>query len=176
MVGSGFVTKGLDRLLETVANLSQPLRSSVRLLVIGQDNPTAFLRQAKKLGIEEQLTIQSGRNDIPDVLQGADLMVHPAYMESGGLVLIEAVIAGLPVIATSVCGFAHYIEDAQAGVVIPEPFVQATLTQAVEGALSNVEQRAQWSSAGVAFGQEQTDLYDMPSRALAVIQKVVERD
>ena len=99
-VGSGFITKGLDRVMHMLAALPQDLRARVQLLVIGQDNPTAFLKLAKKLNIAEQISIQRGRDDIPAVLQAADLMVHPAYMESGGLVLIEAVIAGLPVIAS----------------------------------------------------------------------------
>lgn len=173
LVGSGFITKGLDRLLLAVAALPGEMRARVRLLVIGQDNPTVFLRQAQKLNIAERVTIQSGRNDIPDVLQGADLMVHPAYSESGGLVLIEAIIAGLPVIATGACGFAHYIEEAGAGRVLAEPFSQAHLNQAVVRALDDEAQRQTWSAAGVAFGQTHQELYDMPRHALSIINQLV---
>ena len=170
LVGSGFVTKGVDRALLAVAALPGDLRSRCRFLIIGQDKPDAFIRQTEKLGIANQVTIQPGRGDIPDVLQAADLMIHPAYMESGGLVLIEAIIAGLPVIATSVCGFAHYIEDADAGVVLDEPFSQAQLNSTVESVLNDSEQRTQWSERGVAFGQARDDLYDMPAKALALIE------
>ncbi len=100
-------------------------------------------------------------------------MVHPAYMESGGMVLIEAVIAGLPVIASGVCGFAHYIEEAQAGVVLGEPFDQQEFLQSVVDALYESEKRRQWSSNGVAFGQRHAELYNMPTHAMRIINEVV---
>ncbi|MFT7653081.1 MAG: UDP-glucose:(heptosyl)LPS alpha-1,3-glucosyltransferase [Limisphaerales bacterium] len=175
LVGSGFITKGLDRALIALAALPEEVRSRTKFLVIGQDNPNAFLRQARQLGVAEAVIVQSGRDDIADVLQAADLMVHPAYMESGGLVLIEAIIAGLPVIATEVCGFAHYITDAQSGCVVSEPFQQAELNQFVSDALADPEQRRLWTESGVSFGREHEELYDMPRHALEIIEGVVSR-
>ena len=170
LIGSGFITKGLDRALQAFASLPEPLAGRTRMLVVGQDHPGQFLRLATSLDVEERLTLVNGRDDVPAVLQAADLMVHPAYMESGGMVLIEAVIAGLPVIATAVCGFAHYIEEAQAGRVIPEPFDQAELDAAVRDALEDETARARWSANGVAFGREHQELYDMPSEAVRFIE------
>lgn len=175
LVGSGFITKGLDRAIESLASLPAALRVKTRLLVIGQDNPQAFLRQARRLGVETQLLVQRGRDDIPDVLQAADLMVHPAYMESGGLVLIEAVVAGLPVIATAACGFSPYILRANAGVVLEEPFDQNSLNTWVEKALKDVDQRKLWSDSGVAFGQSSSELFNMPEFALRLIQSFHKR-
>jgi UDP-glucose:(heptosyl)LPS alpha-1,3-glucosyltransferase len=171
LVGSGFITKGLDRLLKAVAALPAELSRRTRLLVIGQDNPSQFMRLARSLDVAERLILIKGRDDIPAILQGADLMVHPAYMESGGMVLIEAVIAGLPVIATSVCGFAHYIGDANAGVVLGEPFDQGQLNQAIVDALQDAAQRRQWSANGVAFGQTHEEMFDMPRQAVAFIEE-----
>jgi len=173
LVGSGFVTKGLDRALLMLAGLPDSLQSCTKLLVIGEDNPKQFLRQARTLGVEHLLTIVKGRDDIPAVLQGADLMVHPAYMESGGMVLVEAIIAGLPVIASGVCGFAHFISDAQAGVVLDEPFDQAQLNRTVIDVLHNPSLRQEWSDQGIRFGQENEQLYNMPDHALKVIEASV---
>jgi UDP-glucose:(heptosyl)LPS alpha-1,3-glucosyltransferase len=175
LIGSGFITKGLDRVLHSVAGLPEDLAQRVHLLVIGQDNPRQFQRQARTLGVAERLTIHKGRDDIPAILQGADLMVHPAYMESGGMVLIEAVIAGLPVVASGACGFAHYIEDADAGVVLPEPFVQTDLDSAVSAALRDATERARWSANGVAFGRQHEELYNMPDQALKIIEDYLEQ-
>ncbi len=158
-----------------LASLPEALRSSTHLLVIGEDNPRQFLRQARTLGVEESLTIVKGRDDIPAVLQAADLMVHPAYMESGGMVLVEAVIAGLPVIASGVCGFAHFISDADAGVVLDEPFEQEVLNQTVARVLLDPEQRATWSANGVRYGQQNERLYNMPDHAMQVIEASVEK-
>ncbi len=42
--------------------------------------------------------------------------------EAAGIVLLEAITAGLPVLTTAVCGYAHYIVDANCGEAIAEPF------------------------------------------------------
>ena len=174
LIGSGFITKGLDRFLTAFASLPDELAARSRMLVIGQDNQQQFLRLAQSLGIEAKLTIVPGRNDIPAVLQAGDLMVHPAYMESGGMVLIEAIIAGLPVIASGACGFAHYIDTAQAGVVLPEPFSQSDLNTQLRSALQDDAQRRTWSDNGVAFGQSRTDLYNMPQHAVEYIEQCIQ--
>lgn len=44
--------------------------------------------------------------------------------EAAGIVLLEAITAGLPVLTTAVCGYAHYIVDANCGEAIAEPFRQ----------------------------------------------------
>lgn len=169
-IGSGFITKGLDRALLALASLPVALRGRVRLFIVGQDSPSRFLDLAEQLGIADRLQVFPGRDDIPRFLQGADLLIHPAYMESGGLVLLEAAIAGLPVIATDACGFAPYIEQAAAGVVIPTPFRQAELNAALLAALEDPEQRRRWSENGVAFGR-QADIYGMAERATDLIEE-----
>ena len=175
LIGSGFVTKGLDRAINALAALPEDLASRTRMLVIGQDNPQKFLRLARSLEVAERLTIIRGRDDIPALLQGADLMVHPAYMESGGMVLVEGVIAGLPVVASSVCGFAHHIVTADAGQLIPEPFHQDEMNDIVTQALRDADQRARWSANGVRYGQQHDELYDMPTHALGIIEQTIEQ-
>jgi hypothetical protein len=53
--------------------------------------------------------ILRGTQRHPRFLLGADLLIHPAYNENTGTVLLEALVAGLPVLTTAVCGYAHYI-------------------------------------------------------------------
>ena len=141
--------------------------------MIGQDNPTAFEREARALGVADRFVISPGREDIPELLQGADMMVHPAVMESGGLVIIESIIAGLPVITTEVCGHAHYVREARSGVVLQEPFDQSALNSALCCALQDAQQRATWSHNGVRFGRETPELYDMPARVLQEIKMAI---
>ena len=71
-------------------------------------------------------------------------MVHPAYLESGGIVLMEAIVAGLPVLATGTCGFAPHIARAEAGYVLPEPFQQADLDAKLTEVLFDDAQLATW--------------------------------
>lgn len=109
-----------------------------------------------------------GRSDIPRFLLGADLLIHPAYNENTGTVLLEALVAGLPVLVTDVCGYAHYITDADCGRVVPSPFEQRTLDQLLTQMLSDEQQRATWSRNGLAYAAS-ADLYSMPQKAADVI-------
>lgn len=169
LIGSGFITKGVDRALLAVAALPDELRSRVRLFVIGQDNPKQFLKLAEDLGVADRFRIFSGRDDVPRFLQGADVMLHPAYMESGGIVLIEALVAGLPVVATDVCGFAPYVAESGGGVLIGSPFVQARLNEAVADFVSDGAFRQRCAARGVAFGRI-ADVYRMADRAVDLIE------
>ncbi len=167
-IGSGFKTKGLDRSLKALAALPLELKTRTRLIAIGQDEPRPFLKQIQQLGLSDHVEILKGRDDIPCFLLGADLLIHPAYSETAGMVLLEAVVAGLPVLTTAACGYAHYIEEADAGRVIPLPFEQAPLDAALATMLGDTDARRQWSANGLAFA-DYADLYSMPERAADLI-------
>jgi len=167
-IGSGFKTKGLDRSLKALAALPAELRARTRLIAIGQDEPRPFLAQVRQLGLADRVGILKGRDDIPRFLLGADLLIHPAYNENTGTVLLEALVAGLPVLTTAACGYAHYIEDAGAGRVIALPFAQATLDVTLATMLADGVARRQWAAGGLAFAAH-ADLYSMPARAADII-------
>lgn len=167
-IGSGFKTKGLDRSLKALAALPQALKQRTRLIAIGQDDPKPFLLQIKALGLDGRVQILKGRSDIPRFLLGADLLIHPAYNENTGTVLLEALVAGLPVLVTDVCGYAHYISDADAGLVLPSPFTQHSLNTALASMLSDEPRRSAWKDQALAFA-DSADLYSMPQHAADLI-------
>lgn len=167
-IGSGFKTKGVDRSLKALAALPPELKKRTRLFVIGQDEPKFFQLQAAALGLSDQVEIMKGRSDIPRFLLGADLLIHPAYNENTGTVLLEAAVAGLPVLVSAVCGYAHYIAEADCGLVLDEPFEQAQLNQYLVRMLSDGQARADWGRNGLAFA-DSADLYSMPQHAADVI-------
>lgn len=168
-LGSGFATKGLDRSIRALAALPADLARTVRLFVVGADAARGFLRLARRLGVADQVAFFGGRADAQRFLLGCDLLLHPAYSESGGIVLLEAMIAGLPVIATAACGFAPYVAQADAGVVLPEPFEQRLLDRALAAALGDDAARARWQANGIAFGRR-PDLYGMAERVTDLIE------
>ncbi|MBK6637311.1 MAG: glycosyltransferase family 4 protein [Rhodocyclaceae bacterium] len=170
-IGSGFKTKGLDRTLSAMAALPEAVLRHTHLIVMGQDDAAPFVRQAAALGLSERVRILAGRSDVPRFLLGADLLMHPAYNENTGTVLLEAMVAGLPVITTAACGYAHYVTDAGAGKVIADPFAQETLNAALVELLEAPEHRARCKQAGLAFA-DSADIYSMPERAADVILKV----
>lgn len=150
MVGSGFRTKGLDRAIQALAALPAELREVTRLLAVGQDNPKSFNRLAASLGIAAQVHISSGRDDIPLLMQGADLLLHPARRELAGHVLLEAMASGLPVLVSDVCGYAMHIEQAGAGRLLSSPFRQQELNEEVVNMLLSAD-REHWGAQGVHY-------------------------
>ncbi len=167
-VGSGFKTKGLDRTLKALASLPSEQRERTQLMVIGQDNPKPFILQAAALGLSKQVKIFKGRSDIPRFLLGADLLMHPAYNENTGTVLLEALVAGLPVLVTDICGYAHYIDEADCGEVVVSPFQQKQLDQILSRVLADSALRARWSQNALNYAKT-ADLYSMPERAADII-------
>ena len=158
----------MDRTLKALASLPSEQRERTQLIVIGQDDPKPFVVQAAALGLSKQVKILKGRSDIPRFLLGADLLMHPAYNENTGTVLLEALVSGLPVLVTDVCGYAHYIEDANCGQVLSGPFQQKQLDQVLSDSLADAQLRADWSANALNYAKT-ADLYSMPQRAADII-------
>lgn len=168
MIGSGFRTKGLDRILRGLASLPPEL-AAAQLFVIGQDDPRGFLRLARRLGVGDRVRFFSGRDDVPRFLQGADLLVHPAYSENTGTVLLEALVAGLPVLTTANCGYAGHVAQSTAGRVLPDPFRQEDFDHALVELLTadpmSLRQRAlDWA--------EHADIYRLAEQAAVLIEQL----
>ncbi|MHB1948773.1 MAG: glycosyltransferase family 4 protein [Gammaproteobacteria bacterium] len=170
MVGSGFKTKGLDRILLGFAHLPSELKKRSRLYIIGKDQTKSFEHQAKKLGINDKVSFLGGRDDVPRFLLGADLLLHPAYNENTGTVLLEALASGLPVLTTDVCGYAHFIQEAHAGQVLPSPFQQTQFNQTLRDMLLSPI-HAIWQKNALAFAK-QADIYSMPEQAVNMIESL----
>lgn len=168
-VGSGFIKKGLDRLLIAVAALPAPLRDRTRLLIVGEDKTKRFRSQANRLGIANRVEFLGGRDDVPRFLAGCDAFVLPAYDEAAGMVIIEAIIGGLPTLVTANCGYASHVARAGAGLVSPMPFDQQTFNGELEQILTSAERQA-WSTAGRRYGADE-EIYSMVAVATELFEK-----
>ena len=167
-VGSDFGRKGVDRSIEALASLPESLRHNTLLFVVGQDKPRKFEVLAEKLGVRSKVHFFSGRNDVSELMAAADLLMHPAYQEAAGIVLLEAIAAGLPVLTTAVCGYAHYITDANCGTVIAEPFSQEQLNDVLRKALTQSPLRMAWAENAGYYADTQ-DVYSLPEKAADII-------
>jgi UDP-glucose:(heptosyl)LPS alpha-1,3-glucosyltransferase len=165
LVGSGFKTKGADRAVTAIAALPEQARKDVRMLIIGQDNPRWLQQHIQAQGLSQQVQVLGGRDDIPQLMQACDWLVHPARRELAGHVLLEAMACGLPVITTEVCGYAPHIAKAGAGIVLASPFDQGSLNQALATALTTP--REPYSQAGLSYAAQL--MRDNPGKAEAHI-------
>lgn len=170
MVGSDFRRKGLDRSIRGLAALPEMLRRRCKLWIAGQDKSAGFRQLALAQGVSDQVSILGGRDDVSQLLWAADALLHPAYSENTGTVLLEGMVAGLPVIATEVCGYAHYIDDQHMGEVIPATVTPLQMADAIERVLTNDGDI--WRQRARHFA-ETADVFSMPERAAQFIEQAV---
>ncbi len=124
--GSFVPAKGFDVLIRAFAALSRE-RADVRLLIAG-DGPLRgdYAALIRELGIEGRASLSDGYvSDVRPWLWGADFFVLPSRGEPFGIVLLEAMASGLPVIATDEGGPSELIADGREGVLIPVGDVEA---------------------------------------------------
>jgi len=115
--------KGIDILLRAVACLEH--QDDLRLLIVGGDSESdgevARLRKlAGELGIEEKVAFCGtvANEKMPLFYGAADICIVPSYNESFGLVALEALACGTPVVASRVGGLATIIKDGETGFLI----------------------------------------------------------
>ncbi len=169
LTGSGFAMKGLDRAILALAALPDDVRANTRLVAVGQDNPSQFQKMAKKLGIANQVVISKGRPDIPQLMQGADVCIHPAYRENTGLVILEGMACGAPMLVTASCGYAHHVADANAGIVSNSPFNQIVFNQQFLQMIQT-DKKEEWAQSGLAYVQQIMQANDGSAEAKILIK------
>jgi UDP-glucose:(heptosyl)LPS alpha-1,3-glucosyltransferase len=168
IVGSGFRVKGVDRALIALSLLPHILRKKCVLMILGQDNEKPFIRQAQQLGIEKQVHFMGGRDDAADFMFAADLLIHPAYRESAGMILVEAIAARLPVLVTDTCGYSFHVANSGAGRVVASPFDVERFADEITNMLST--DRGVWRRAADDY-LAKTDIFGMAEVAVNIFEK-----
>ena len=158
----------MDRAIKALASLPDTVRTKTKLLVVGQSRTEAFYRLAVKLNVADNVVFLGGRDDIPELMKAGDLLIHPAYAETIGAVLLEAIVSGLPVLATPVCGYSRHIELAGAGYELKKHFSQVELNNKLHDMLVS-DKKAQWRSNGLEYGKD-PNLYTMPEKVVSIIE------
>ena len=98
--------------------------------MVGKDPDTGQARKryleqlADQLGLSDRVVFTGPRQDIPRIMVGLDVLVHCAHTEAFGRVLVEAMAAETPVVATAVGGIPEVIEDNQTGLLVDEGDVE----------------------------------------------------
>lgn len=125
IVGQITPRKGQLELVRAFANVLKELPKAV-LIVVGaplfnrdQDYAELLIEAARKLGIANSVRMLGSRSDVASIMQSLDLLVVSSTVEPFGLVAVEAMACGTPVIATNTGGLAEIIEHAQTGWLIP---------------------------------------------------------
>jgi glycosyltransferase involved in cell wall biosynthesis len=102
---------------------------------------------AKSLGIAEQVSFLGDRRDVPDLLARSQVFILSTHYEGLPISILEAMRAGLPVVATSVNGIPEEVEHGKTGLTVPHQDVQA-LADALSILINSPDKRNQMGKAG----------------------------
>jgi len=109
--------KGLHDLLNAFAKV-RVKHPSVMLIIVGEGEMLEPLKsQAVSLGIADDVRFTGSRNDVPGLMSASDVYVSASYREGLSLAMLEAMSAGLPILATKV-GDTELLLDEDRGLMI----------------------------------------------------------
>ena len=148
-VGRLTVMKGQRYLVEAVPALAERV-PGVAVVLLGDGHLRAALSaQAEALGVADRVHLAGHRGDARALLDAADVFVLPSRHEGMPLAAMEAMDAGLPVVATDVIGTSEVVAHGETGLLVP-PQDPAALAAALGEVLRDPDLRARLGAAGRA--------------------------
>ena len=172
--------KGIEVLIDAMTNIPD-----ATLLIIG-DGPKRqeWEELAASKGVTDRIRWAGFRNDVDRLLAGCDLLVHPSLDDAFPTVLLEAMAARLPVVATRVGGIPEIVTAGVTGALVP-PGNARRLAQCVSSLLADSAQLERMRSATAAeadrfsttaWVERLADVYrDVARRAIARDEQIVAR-
>jgi glycosyltransferase involved in cell wall biosynthesis len=139
-VGNTWHRKGFDVLI-AACNLL-PAGLPWRLLIAGRHEEAAgeLLQQVERLGLGHRVALPGARQDVADLLAAASVFALPSRWEGLPLVILEAMHAGVPVVASAICGVPEAIRSETDGLLVPADDPHA-LARAMERILTDATLR-----------------------------------
>ncbi|MCK4787003.1 MAG: glycosyltransferase family 4 protein [Desulfobacteraceae bacterium] len=121
-VGMNFEVKRLELVLRGAADLvaKQNKNSNLKLLVVGKGEEGRYLNMARELGIFNQVIFAGVTREVEKYYLASDIFVMPSMFDTFGLAVLEAMMAGLPVIITKRVGARDLVNSGAQGFVLSE--------------------------------------------------------
>lgn len=164
--------KGLDVAVSALPAIREAEPEAV-LVVLGEGPERRALRElARSLGVEDALYLPGHVGDVSWWLSRAELLVHPARWEGFGLVLLEAMLAGRPVVASSVSAIPEIVLDGETGLLVA-PDDPRALARAVVELLVDPGQAASLGAAGLTRARTTFSVRRMAAETIAVYEEAL---
>jgi glycosyltransferase involved in cell wall biosynthesis len=139
--------KGHAYLLDAYAILA-PRFPDLYLALVGDGELLPELRsRAENAGLTDRVLFLGWREDVPDLLHAFDIFVFPSLSEGMGRGLVEAMAAGVPVVATKAASIPEVLGEGEAGYLV-EPASAASLAAGIETLLLDPELQSRLVKAG----------------------------
>jgi glycosyltransferase involved in cell wall biosynthesis len=164
--------KGLDVLIRAMKALGAAVPDA-RLLIAG-DGPErpALERLTRDLGLEDRVMLLGHRDDVDQLMRRAWLLVHPARWEGFGLVLLEAMRMGLPIVATGVSAIPEIVVAGSTGRLVP-PDDPSALAEALIDVLGDERFRREAGALGFERLVERFSAERMARETAAVYDRAI---
>jgi glycosyltransferase involved in cell wall biosynthesis len=131
--------KGHELAVSAVEELRREL-PGLRLLIVGEGPARDHVEQlAARLGPAAVLT--GHRDDVMAVLDAADVLLHPSLADVFPTVLLQALAAGLPIVASEVGGIPEIVEDGRTGLLVPPPLTASVFAEPLGRVLRDADLR-----------------------------------
>jgi glycosyltransferase involved in cell wall biosynthesis len=140
--------KNLDTVLRALRSV--PV---LHLAVAGRHERTSYPDQARALGVEKRVHFLGFQKDMAALMRSADLFVFPSRYETCGLVLLEALASGIPVVTARSVGGAELIGD-DVGVVLEDSEDPAVLASALSALVDNASRRSDMARSARALAEQ----------------------
>lgn len=165
--------KGLIDLIDAMGRLNTA-GPALRLEIAGSGPEQPMLeRQARRLGIENRVAFLGWRENLGSTLSGWDIFVQPSLDEGFGIAALEAMAAGLPVVASRVGGLCELVDDGRTGLLVP-PGDPAVLAQCLAGLARDPERRRALGAAGRQRARERFSVDQMVSEITDVYAEMLD--
>jgi glycosyltransferase involved in cell wall biosynthesis len=129
----------------------------------------ALAARVAELGLDENVRLLGPRRDVPDLLAAADLFVSASHYEGMPLSILEAMAAGLPVVATAVGDVPTLVDGA--GVLVP-PNEPASLAAAIDAIVGDPARRRALGASGAQLVSHRYDALRWAEQLRAVYERV----
>lgn len=170
-VGRVLERKGHFELVTAWADL-QRRRPDARLLVVGDGEDRAAIEaHAREQGCADSVQFLGTRRDVPQLLAAMDVFAFPSHFEGLPGAVVEAMAAGLPVVATPVDGTAELLEAYRTGLFV-RPKAPAELAWALTRLLDDPELREALGTAAQREAEAAFDIDTMVANFEALYREV----
>ncbi|MEP7150002.1 MAG: glycosyltransferase family 4 protein [Acidobacteriota bacterium] len=176
-IGNLDPVKGFDLLIRS-AGIISARRQDVRFSIVGEDrsrdghNEKLFRGLIAELNLNDAVELTGWSDDITEVLAGLDIFVSASRSESFGFVLAEAMLSGVPVIATETEGAKEIISDPSLGQLVPVDSPER-LADAILHLLNDRQKRDQLAKYGREHVQKHFSLRRMVDETEALYRKAI---
>lgn len=142
--------KNLDTVLKALKYVP-----NLNLIVVGDTKNSPYIRLTEKLKLTKKVHFLGYRKDVSNIMQAVDFFVFPSRYETAGLVVLEAMASGLPIITAKTVGCSEIITP-ECGIILGNPNDIKALAKTMNELMNNIKKRKSMGKAARKIAERYT--------------------